>query len=155
MSEWLMSVDPASVKAHAWALWRDSVLHSVGRSVAEHWPPMTTDCTVAIENQFAGRNGSSAIKLAQSAGHLIGRLRLSMTDVEWHSPLRWKRSLCPWRAPKTKTIETYAVHLRVLELLHEREIKIYRDALWLEGAQPSKMDLADAVGIGLVSLDRV
>lgn len=151
---YLISIDPASSKAHAVAFFSGGKLVALGLREVEGLA-LPDPCRVVIEDQYAGRNGGSVIKLARAAGHAAGRLHRSLEEVRWASPLEWKRAVAPGRkSPKTKRLEDYEIHLALLDLLGERERTVYQLAIDSVRSQVAKQDLCDAVGIGLWALDR-
>lgn len=160
MTNKLLTIDPAAAKPHAYALWRDRRLAECGFvTPAQMW----LDCNrVVVESQFAGRNGAAAIALAQAAGNAVGlHCRLACGQVEWVQPVTWKNAVCRPQGITTKKPTTrrgydvgYGVELALHTLLAATEIRLLEQCLRSTGDYQRRMDVIDAVGIGVWALDR-
>jgi hypothetical protein len=149
----ILSIDPGAAKPHAVVQWVGDRLIWVGMLVPDQvWdrasaPP---EAVVIESQQVYGRDGAqkakSLIKLAQAAGDVVGRLQ--PTKVCWVLPTEWKG-----QTPKpTKLGQPYVVERLVRACLNEAEIiALNRAVVENPGA---RMDLIDAVGIGLYYLRR-
>ena len=146
--------DPAAAKHHAYAILYDDVLVKVGLFDTEHTEPFIFH-TLVVEDQWAGPNGSSVIKLAKAAGHLVGLHQASLEEVQWLSPSVWKRALCKGKAPKVKKINDYVVHKKIRSLLTDDERSIYDGFIAGLRNEETKQDIADAVGMALYFKGRV
>jgi hypothetical protein len=147
------SVDPSSARDNQIATWQEGRLTFINaRSVP--FKIRKAD-PVVVEDQFPGRNGGSALDIAKAAGHFVGSIGRRLTEVVWSHPASWKAQLCGKDRKKTKTLDAYPVHHAILRALDAAEAAVYQAALMRHGSQPAKMDVADAVGIGLVALGRI
>jgi hypothetical protein len=150
VSDLLISIDPAGSKADQFAWWIDGRLTSITTEAA-----CVDDWRIVIEDQFGKYKGDNLLKLAKHAGWLIGRMGRDLDEVEWSQPSVWKPRLCKRSSPKVKKCEDYFVHKAILKTLAPDELSVYLAAIEATNNQGTKMDIADAVGIGLVALGRI
>lgn len=157
----LLSVDPAADSNYAWAArWYDGQMIALLRGyqpVAGGAAPVPFDRLV-VEDQWAGRNGGSVIRLAQGAGNYAGRLGFPCDRVEWSRPATWKRALCGRQKTAKagiKKIEDYPVYERVADLLTPSEEALMLRVFEQYKGFETRSDCVDAIGIGLVALGRV
>jgi hypothetical protein len=150
MSDLLISIDPAGSKSDQFCWWIDGRLTSITTEAV-----CVDDWRIVIEDQFGKHRGDNLLKLAKHAGWLIGRMGRDLDEVEWSQPSVWKPRLCKRSSPKVKKCDDYFVHKAILKTLAPDELPIYWFAINATNNQGTKMDIADAVGIGLVALGRI
>lgn len=154
----LIAVDPGVHKDHASATFVDGVLVrlEMGRDVV----PVGRPDVLAIESQvvYGQDKARDMINLAHAAGELVGRLqeRWCLLQVVYVMPRDWKGA-----APKPETkreyeARGYATEHQVRSRLASAEAGLLSEAQERYGKQwQKKLDLVDAVGIGLHHLGRL
>ena len=149
--ELLISIDPAGSKDDIFAWWIDGRL----TNITSDFPACVDEWAIVIEDQFGAHKGDQLLKLAKHAGWLVGRMGRNLDDVTWSKPAVWKPALCKRSSPKVRKCDDYFVHRANLKTLNDTETDVYMTAISMTNNQGTKMDIADAVGIGLVALDRI
>lgn len=162
----VLAVDPAAAKPSWSGLFVRKRLVALFRGDEQIAPAAVDGAThyarasavrVAIEDQYAGRNGGSVIGLAQAAGHYAGMLGFLLPDVAWFPPSQWKRALCPMRKTSKqglKEIVYYPVYQRLSEILDPEEWALIDAAFDRYSGVQTRTDICDSVGIGIVAFGR-
>lgn len=96
------------------------------------------------------KNPNNIVTLAITAGRLVER-HLALDGVlKWHLPRQWKGQV-----PKPPKAADYIIYRRIVNALDADERQIFAQALAQVGSEKAKLDIIDAVGLGLFDLKRL
>lgn len=95
-------------------------------------------------------DANNLITLAVSAGRLVERFLADGGVAISIEPRGWKGQV-----PKTPKVADYIIYRRIVNALDSDEHRIFAQALAQVGSEKAKMDIVDAVGLGLHDLGRL